>query len=51
VLWREAGLIEAHLGNLKHAIGLIDTYREKSVSEAQRRQAAILLQELAQRLH
>ncbi len=51
VLWREAGLIEAHLGNLKHAIGLIGTYREKSVSETQRRQAAMLLQELAQRLH
>lgn len=50
-LWREAGLIEAHLGNLKRAIGLIETYREKSTSEGQRRQAAALLQELAQRLH
>ena len=50
-LWREAGMIEAHLGNLKRAIGLIETYREKSPGEAQRRQAAVLLQELAQRLH
>jgi regulator of sirC expression with transglutaminase-like and TPR domain len=50
-LWREAGMIEAHLGNLKRAIGLIETYRDKSPGEAQRRQAAILLQELAQKLH
>jgi regulator of sirC expression with transglutaminase-like and TPR domain len=50
-LWREAGMIEAHLGNLKRAIGLIETYRDKSPGEAQRRHAADLLQELAQRLH
>jgi regulator of sirC expression with transglutaminase-like and TPR domain len=50
-LWREAGMIEAHLGNLKRAIGLIETYRDKSPGEAQRRQAAMLLQELAQKLH
>jgi hypothetical protein len=50
-LWREAGMIEAHLGNLKRAIGLIETYRDKSSGEAQRRQAAVLLQQLAQRLH
>jgi regulator of sirC expression with transglutaminase-like and TPR domain len=50
-LWREAGMIEAHLGNLKRAIGLIETYRDKSPGEAQRRYAAVLLQELAQRLH
>jgi regulator of sirC expression with transglutaminase-like and TPR domain len=51
VLWREAGLIEARLGNLKRAIGLIEAWRDKSPGEAQRRQAAVLLQELAQRLH
>jgi regulator of sirC expression with transglutaminase-like and TPR domain len=51
VLWREAGLIEARLGNLKRAIGLIEAWRDKSSGEAQRRQAAVLLQELAQRLH
>ena len=50
-LWREAGLIEARLGNLKRAIGLIEAWRDKSSGEAQRRQAAVLLQELAQRLH
>jgi regulator of sirC expression with transglutaminase-like and TPR domain len=50
-LWREAGMIEARLGNLKRAIGLIETYRQKSSGAAQRRQAAMLLQELAQRLH
>ena len=50
-LWREAGMIEAHLGNLKRAIGLIETYRDKSPGEAQRRHAAVLLQELAHRLH
>lgn len=50
-LWREAGMIEAHLGNLKRAIGLIETYRDKSHGEAQRRHAAVLLQELAHRLH
>ena len=50
-LWREAGMLEARLGNLKRAIGLIETYRQKSPGEAQRRQAAVLLQELAQRLH
>jgi regulator of sirC expression with transglutaminase-like and TPR domain len=51
VLWREAGLIEAQLGNLKRATALIETYRQKSAGEAQRRQAAMLLQELAHRLH
>ena len=51
VLWREAGLIEAHLGNLKRAIALIETYRDKSTGQAQRRQAAMLLQNLARRLH
>jgi regulator of sirC expression with transglutaminase-like and TPR domain len=51
VLWREAGLVEARLGNLKRAIGLIEAWRDKSPGEAQRRQAAVLLQELAQRLH
>ncbi|HVG81068.1 MAG TPA: transglutaminase-like domain-containing protein [Methylomirabilota bacterium] len=50
-LWREAGMLEARVGNLKRAIGLIETYRQKSLGEAQRRQAAVLLQELAQRLH
>lgn len=50
-LWREAGLIEAHLGNLKRAIALIETYRERAHGQARRRQAAILLQELSQRLH
>jgi regulator of sirC expression with transglutaminase-like and TPR domain len=50
-LWREAGMLQARLGNLKRAIGLIETYRQKSPGEAQRRQAAVLLQELAQRLH
>jgi regulator of sirC expression with transglutaminase-like and TPR domain len=51
VLWREAGLMEAQLGNLKRATALIETYRQKSTGEAQRRQAAMLLQELAHRLH
>jgi regulator of sirC expression with transglutaminase-like and TPR domain len=51
VLWREAGLMEAQLGNLKRATTLIETYRQKCTGEAQRRQAAMLLQELAQRLH
>jgi regulator of sirC expression with transglutaminase-like and TPR domain len=50
-LWREAGLIEARLGNLKRAIGLIEAWRDRSPGEAQRRQAAVLLQELAHRLH
>jgi regulator of sirC expression with transglutaminase-like and TPR domain len=51
VLWREAGLMEAQLGNLKRATALIETYRQKSTGEAQRRQAAKLLQELSHRLH
>jgi regulator of sirC expression with transglutaminase-like and TPR domain len=51
LLWREAGLIEARLGNLKRAIGLIEAWRDRSPGEAQRRQAAVLLQELAHRLH
>ena len=44
-------LVEARLGNLKRAIGLIEAWRDKSPGEAQRRQAAVILQELAQRLH
>jgi regulator of sirC expression with transglutaminase-like and TPR domain len=50
-LWREAGMIEAHLGNLKRAIALIESYRDKGSDRGQRRKAALLLQELAQRLH
>ena len=39
--------MEAQLGNLRRATALIETYRQKSAGEAQRRHAAMLLQELA----
>ncbi|MBP5858684.1 transglutaminase family protein [Marivibrio halodurans] len=48
-LWREAGLLNAHIGNHRTAIAALETYIERETREAQRREAAELLAELRQK--
>ncbi len=50
-LWREAALCHAKLGNLRAAIGALETYIALAPGDGERRQAAGLLQELRARLN
>lgn len=45
-LWREAGLLNAHIGNHRTAITALETYVARETRENQRREAAELLDEL-----
>jgi Tetratricopeptide repeat len=49
-LWREAGLIQAELGNLRAAIASLERSLELAATEAERHQAAMLLQRMKARL-
>jgi len=49
-LWRDAGLVQARLGNLRRAIAALETYRELSPSDAARHRAASMIQELNRQL-
>ncbi|HSK40905.1 MAG TPA: transglutaminase-like domain-containing protein [Arenibaculum sp.] len=50
-LWREAGLLHAHVGNLNAAVGALDTFMDLSTNEPLRHQTALLLQQLRNRLN
>src|SRR5579883_3006576 len=50
VLWREAGLINAQLGNLRAAIGALEHFLEIAGDDKARHQTASLLQQLKARL-
>lgn len=50
VLWREAGLISAQLGNLRAAIGALEHFLEIAEDDKARHQTASLLQQLKARL-
>lgn len=50
-LWREAGLMHAHAGNLGSAIAALETYLEHETHEGARHEAALHLQRLRQHLH
>lgn len=50
-LWREAGLLHAHLGHVPQAIAALETYIRMAAGEPRVQQAALLLQQLRNRLH
>lgn len=50
-LWRETGLLEAHAGNLSAAIGALETFMRLSDSDQHLHQAAMLIQQLKNRMH
>ncbi len=50
-LWRETGLLEAHRGNLDDAITALETFMRLGGSDHQRHQAAMLIQQLRNRLN
>jgi regulator of sirC expression with transglutaminase-like and TPR domain len=49
-LWREAGMINAQLGNMKAAIAHLERFVAEAADAAQRRETAQLLQRLRARL-
>ncbi|WP_431861703.1 SirB1 family protein [Azospirillum sp.] len=49
-LWRETGLLEAHRGNLDEAIAALETFMRLGGSDQQLHQAAMLIQQLKNRL-
>jgi regulator of sirC expression with transglutaminase-like and TPR domain len=50
-LWRESGLLNAHLDNVLAAIAAFEEYLRRDSSDAARRQTAALLQQLKKRLN
>jgi len=49
-LWREAGLVNAELGNLRAGIAALERSLDRAGDDAARRQTALLLQQLKSRL-
>jgi regulator of sirC expression with transglutaminase-like and TPR domain len=50
-LWRESGLLHAHLGNLKAAISALETYLLRDVSGTERHRTTLYLQQLRGQLN
>lgn len=50
-LWRESGLLNAHLDNVRAAIAAFEEYLRRDSSDAARRHTAVLLQQLKKRLN
>ena len=50
-LWREAGLLHAHAGNLRAAVDALETYLSRETREGPRQDAAVFLQRLRERLN
>jgi regulator of sirC expression with transglutaminase-like and TPR domain len=46
MLWRELGLFQARLGNMKHAISALETFMRLGVPDSLKHQTALLLQKL-----
>jgi regulator of sirC expression with transglutaminase-like and TPR domain len=51
MLWREAGLLNAHIGNLNAAVGALETFMTLGVNDLLRHQTALLIQQLKNRLN
>jgi regulator of sirC expression with transglutaminase-like and TPR domain len=49
-LWREAGLLHAHIGNLPAAVSSLERFMELSQNDPLRHQTALLLQQLRSRI-
>lgn len=50
-LWREVGLLHAGLGNLRAAVGSLETFIARTGNDAARHQTAFLIQELRGKLN
>ena len=50
LLWREAGLLHAHLDNVKEAVAALEEYMRCNAGDASRYRTSVLLQELRGRL-
>ena len=50
LLWREAGLLHAHLDNVKEAVAALEEYMRCNAGDAVRYRTSVLLQELRGRL-
>ena len=50
LLWREAGLLHAHLDNVKAAVAALEEYMRRNAGDAARYRTSVLLQELRGRL-
>ena len=50
LLWREAGLLHAHLDNVKEAVTALEEYMRRNTGDAARYRTSVLLQELRSRL-
>ena len=50
MLWREAGLLHAHLDNVKAAVSALEEYMRRNAGDASRYRTSVLLQELRGRL-
>lgn len=50
-LWREAGLIHAHLGNVRAAVGALERVMDLANDDTVLHEAAVLLQQLKSNLH
>jgi regulator of sirC expression with transglutaminase-like and TPR domain len=51
MLWREAGLLNAHIGNLSAAVGALETFMTLGTNDLLRHQTALLIQQLKARLN
>src|SRR3954447_4265617 len=51
MLWREAGLLNAHIGNLNAAVDALETFMTLGVNDLLRHQTALLIQQLKARLN
>jgi len=51
MLWREAGLLNAHIGNLSAAVGALETFMTLGANDLLRHQTALLIQQLKSRLN
>ncbi|MBI1208628.1 MAG: tetratricopeptide repeat protein [Azospirillum sp.] len=50
-LWRESGLLQAHLGNFSAAIGALETFMALAAGDQSLHQTAMLVQQLKNRLN
>lgn len=50
-LWRESGLLNAHVGNLSAAVNALETFMELGGNDLLRHQTALLIQQLKTRLN
>jgi len=51
VLWREAGMMNAHIGNVKSALSALETYVDREVRDAPRLEAEGVIAELRSKLN